>query len=68
MKAIVTWWSHEDEVAINDVVELDRVIDDVIKSECREYPTVLEMPRSGLGQECARQRHLQFLFSGLASH
>ena len=39
MKAIVTWWSHADEVAVDDVVELDRVIDDVIKSECREHPT-----------------------------
>jgi len=47
MKAIVTWWSHEDGVAVNDVAELDHVIDDVIKSECREYPTVLEIRANG---------------------
>jgi hypothetical protein len=43
MKATVTWWSHEDEVGVRDVIELDRVIDDVIESECKEYPTVLEI-------------------------
>lgn len=47
MKAIVTWWSHEDEVAVNDIAELDRVIDDAIKSECREHPTVLEIRANG---------------------
>ena len=47
MKAIVTWWPHEDEVTVNDVVELDRVIDDVIKSKCREHPTVLEICANG---------------------
>jgi len=42
MKATVTWWSHDEgPVEIHDAVELDRVVDMVIKSECSEYPTVV---------------------------
>ena len=47
MKASVTWWSHDDEVAVNDEVELDHVIDNVIQSECKEHPTVLEIHAHG---------------------
>lgn len=48
MKATVTWWSHDDEpVEIHDAVELDRVVDMVIKSECSEYPTVIEIQVRG---------------------
>jgi hypothetical protein len=48
MKATVTWWSHDHEpVEIHDAVELDRVVDMIIKSECREDPTVIEIQANG---------------------
>jgi hypothetical protein len=48
MKATVTWWSNDDEpVEFHDTIELDRVVDMVIKSRCSEYPTVIEIQANG---------------------
>ena len=48
MKATVSWWSHNKEVvAVYDPAELDRVVDQVIQSECKEYPTVIEIRANG---------------------
>ncbi len=48
MKATVSWWSHnEDVVTVYDAAELDRVVDEVIQSECKEYPTVIEIQANG---------------------
>jgi immunity protein Imm1 of predicted polymorphic toxin system len=46
--AIVSWWSRKDEgIHVSNVAELDHTIDGVIKSECDDYPTVVEIKSVG---------------------
>jgi hypothetical protein len=47
VKATVSWWSHNEEVTVYDAAELDRVFDEVIQSECKEYPIVIEIQANG---------------------
>jgi hypothetical protein len=48
IEATVSWWSHEAEaVKVGNVAELDHLIDGIIKSECNQYPTVLEIEIPG---------------------
>ncbi|HSE24963.1 MAG TPA: Imm1 family immunity protein [Pyrinomonadaceae bacterium] len=48
IEATVSWWSHDLEaVKVGSVAELDHLIDGVIKSECSQYPTVLEIEVQG---------------------
>ena len=54
MKATVSWWSrHPKVVEVCDAIELDLLIDEVIRLECNEYPTMIEIHANGYQLEMA---------------
>ena len=48
MEATVSSWSrNKNVVVVYDASELDRFVDEVIQSECNEYPTIIEIQANG---------------------
>lgn len=53
-KARVSWWSRApNAVEVCDAIELDRLIDEVIRLKCVDYPTMIEIHANGYRLEMA---------------